>query len=159
MEEEISRFMLATSKFEFFLVNRDLRFAHTIDVRGLRAISGVNWTEIAARIEERFPFATFNFAPSGFLAFKESSPQYLTVRKDGRLKWDSDDIHIDSWDRLLSRSFAQFRNNIAHGNKGQMPAPFTYGRTQEFLRAGHALIKFVSAEVLNEPDWETPIFN
>lgn len=159
MEEEISQFILAAAKFEFFLVNHDIRFAHVTNVRGIRAVAGVNWNVISVDVESRFPFASFDFAAKGILIFKETVPQYLTVGWGGTLKWDSDNAPIDSWDRLLSRSYGQLRNNVAHGNKHQMPAPFTYERTLEFLPAGHALMNFVAAEVCDQADWDTPIFN
>ncbi len=159
MEEEISQFMLAAAKFEFFLVNRDIRFAHVSKVRGLDVVAGVNWTAVAYRIESQFPFTDFDFTDRGILIFKETAPQYLTVGSGGALKWDSDDAPIDSWDRLLSRSFAQLRNNVAHGNKLHMAAPFTYGRTAKFLPAGHALMDFVAIEVCGQPGWKTPIFS
>ena len=159
MEEKISRFMLAAAKFEFFLVNRDIRLARVANVRGLDVVVGVNWAAIAACIEARFPFVDVDFAQRGFSIFKETAPQYLTVGRGGALKWDSDDIPIDSWDKLLSRSFAQLRNNVAHGNKHQMASPFTYGRTVEFLQAGHTLMDFVAIQVFGETDWNTPIFS
>ncbi|QKD03474.1 hypothetical protein EB235_19825 [Mesorhizobium loti R88b] len=159
MEQDISLFILAAAKFEFFLVNRDIRFAHVTNVRGIRAVTGVNWSVIAVDVENRFPFASFDFAGRGILIFKETVPQYLTVAWGGALKWDSDNVPIDSWDRLLARSYAQLRNNVAHGNKHQMPAPFTYQRTLEFLPAGHALMDFVATQVFDEADWNTPIFN
>ncbi|WP_146165120.1 hypothetical protein [Mycoplana dimorpha] len=89
--------------------------------------------------------------------FKDSAPQFLVKADDGRLKWDSDEAVIDSWDRLFSRSFAQLRNNIAHGNKALMPAAFTHERTEKFLVAGHALMDFVAQAIFFRTDWDGPI--
>ena len=157
MDARIARFMLMVSKFEFFLVNTDLSLAHIRQTNGLRKIEGTNWARVAGLVEERFPFARFDFAPSGFGIFHVTAPQYLVVGDDGVLKWDSDDESIDSWERLLARSFAQLRNNVAHGNKAQLPAPFTCDRTDQFLQAGEMLIDFIASNVFEDPGWETPI--
>ncbi|PBC21281.1 MULTISPECIES: hypothetical protein [unclassified Mesorhizobium] len=158
-EKDIADFMLKASKFEFFLVNRDTSLAHTNAVGGLIVISGVNWTRVAQRVEANFPFHSFDFASSGFEIFAQAAPQYLVIKHDGRLGWDCDDEPIASWDWLLSRSYAQLRNNAAHGNKHQMPAPFTYDRTARFLPAGIALMNFIANRVFSEIDWDTPIFS
>jgi hypothetical protein len=157
MEEEIARLMLKMSKFEFYLVNRDIELARTTAIKGLNVVTGIDWNRLARWVEAKHPFTKFDFAQSRFQAFKETAPQYLVKMESGRLGWDSDDRPIDSWERLLSRSFAQLRNNIAHGNKAQMPAPFTRDRTAQFLEAGDALIDFMAREVFDEPGWETPI--
>ena len=159
MEQAIAKFMMTMSKFEFFLINLDIDLAHVAKVRGLDVVQGVNWTRLAARVEGRYAFATFDFERSGFAVFRNTAPQYLTRDGAGKLKWDSDDNPQASWDWLLSRSFAQFRNNVAHGNKHQLPAPFTFGRTQEFLHAAPILIEFIAHDVLDTPQWQTPIFN
>lgn len=159
MEEEIAGFMLKASKFEFFVVNRDIELAVTKSVRSLTVISGINWTKLAQRVEARFPFASFDFSKSAFEIFAQTAPQYLVVKEKSRVDWDSDNEPIDSWDRLLSRGYSQLRNNVAHGNKKQKAAPFTYERTAQFLPAGLALMEFVAKEVLGESDWDTPIFS
>ena len=89
--------------------------------------------------------------------FAETAPQYLVAKRDGVLDWDSDNLPVDSWDRLLSRGFAQFRNNVAHGNKHQMTAPFTHERTGQFLAAAPVLIDFIATQVFDMPGWETPL--
>jgi len=155
MEAKISQFILKVSKFEFFLINTDITLAHFDRATG--AVTGLNWTRLAALIEAEMPFSAFNFQQSGFSIFKDTAPQYLTISPEGCLKWDSDDQPIDSWERLLSRSFAQLRNNVAHGNKAQMTAPFTLGRTEGFLNAGDNLIEFIAEHVFHNPDWQTPI--
>lgn len=159
MDDEIANFILKASKFEFFLVNRNNSLALTKDVRGLKVVAGVNWTRLAHLVEDAFPFASFDFSNSDFAIFATTSPQYLVLGKEGGLKWDSDNQLIDSWDRVLARGYAQLRNNIAHGNKHQMSAPFTYDRTATFLTAGLALMNFVANKVFSEFDWDTPIFN
>ncbi|WCK68982.1 hypothetical protein [Agrobacterium tumefaciens] len=155
MEDKIAVFMLRVAKFEFFLMNADLSFAHVETITGI--VKGLNWTRLAQRVEEAQPFAKFDFDNSPIRLFKETSPQYLVMGPEGRLKWDSDDEVIQSWDRLLNRSFAQLRNNIAHGSKGLLSAPFTHDRTEQFLIAGHVLIDFIAVRVLGYPDWERPI--
>ncbi|MER8479776.1 hypothetical protein [Mesorhizobium sp. M1163] len=129
MEEEIARFMLKASKFEFFVINQSIELALSKEVRTFAAVSGVNWTKLAQRIEEKFPFTSFDFSKSGFEIFAQTAPQYLVIKENNRADWDSDNDSIDSWDRLLSRGYAQLRNNVAHGNKKQKAAPFTYERT------------------------------
>ena len=157
MEEVIARLLMKMSKFEFYLVNRDTELAHTRTANGLEVVTGINWTRLAQQIERAYPFSKFDFGRSSFGVLQETAPQYLVKTANGYLKWDSDDLPITSWDRLLSRSFAQLRNNLAHGNKAQMPAPFTYDRTEKFLAAGDALIDFIAAHVFDAPHWETPI--
>ncbi|KSV75983.1 hypothetical protein N185_16175 [Sinorhizobium sp. GW3] len=151
MEDKISEFMLRVAKFEFFLINADIDLAHVETATGI--IKGLNWTRLAQRVEDKYPFATFDFDNPPIRMLKETAPQYLVKSVEGRLKWDSDDEAIASWDLLLNRSFAQLRNNIAHGNKGLLPAPFTQRRTDRFLIAGHALMEFVAVTVLGYPDW------
>ncbi|MDX8470323.1 hypothetical protein RFM26_32095 [Mesorhizobium sp. VK23B] len=159
MEQDIANFMLRAAKFEFFLVNRDTSLVHTKVVGVFTAIIGVNWTKVAQFVEVAFPFNTFDFTNSGFEIFAQTAPQYLVIKHDGRLGWDCDNEPIDSWDRLLTRSYAQLRNNVAHGNKHQMPAPFTHDRTAQFLPAGLALMNFIANQVFLESDWDTPIFS
>ena len=74
MEDQIANFMMKESKFEFFLVNRDLALAHTAEVRGLTVVTGVNWTKLSQSVEAKFPFETFDFAQSGFRIFVSASP-------------------------------------------------------------------------------------
>ena len=78
-------------------------------------------------------------------------------KHDGRLDWDSDNVKVDSWEQLLARSYSQFRNNIAHGNKSQLLAPFTEGRTEEFLAAAPRLIDFIARDVFDKPNWDSGI--
>ncbi|WP_245710326.1 hypothetical protein [Albimonas donghaensis] len=141
MDKEISEFMLLAAKLEFFLVNFDQSFAR-VD-RATRIVRGVNWDRIGQSLEDKHPFSEFDFEGSGFQLFKETAPQHLVAKEDGGLKWDSDEIDVVSWQVLLGRSYAQLRNNVAHGNKAQLPAPFTLNRTRQFLEAGHQLIHFI----------------
>jgi hypothetical protein len=157
MEDQIAQFLLRAAKLEFFLANADVQLVHLRPAGQLNIVSGVNWTAVAQRIEAKYPFAAFDFALAPFGLFKETAPQYLVWSSENRFKWDSDDNPINSWDRLLSRSYAQLRNNIAHGNKLQMPAAFTHERTAAFLDAGNALIEFIASDVFARPHWETPI--
>lgn len=151
MDEEIANFMLLAAKFEFFLVNHDQTFAH---VDGdTRVVRGVNWDRVGHSLESKHPFTSFKFVESGFQLFRETVPQYLVVKEGGGLKWDSDAIEVSSWQILLGRSYAQLRNNVAHGNKAQLPAPFTHDRTREFLEAGRRLIHFVAAEHSSDETW------
>jgi len=155
VEEEISHYMLRVAKFEFFLVSTDINLAHVSGAN--QAILGVNWTRLAQHVEHRYPFAQFDFDHPPIRIFKETAPQFLVQSDHGGVKWDSDDVFIDSWDRLFSRSFAQLRNNIAHGNKALMPTAFTYERTGQFIAAGHALMDFVGQAIFNRGDWDGPI--
>ncbi|NOC91923.1 hypothetical protein GS614_08335 [Ruegeria sp. HKCCD6604] len=155
VDEEIAEFMLLASKFEFFLVNLDQTFAH-VDGE-TRAVIGINWDRVGTSLEDKFPFADFNFANSGFRIFKEEAPQYLTAKEDGGLKWDSDQVNVSDWQVLLGRSYARLRNNVAHGNKAQLPAPFTHERTKEFLEAGHCLIHFVARAHAADDSWSYAI--
>ncbi len=155
MEEMISQYMLRMGKFEFFLVSMDIELAHVSGAN--QAVMGVNWTRLAQRVENRYPFAQFDFDHPPIRMFKETAPQFLVKSDRGGLKWDSDDAAIDSWDRLFSRSFAQLRNNIAHGNKALMPAAFTHERTEQFIAAGHALMDFVGQAIFHYGDWDGPI--
>ncbi|MGX5851699.1 hypothetical protein ACWGTO_32330 [Mesorhizobium sp. PL10] len=124
-ETDIAIFMLQASKFEFFLINRSRSFIHTVSTKGRTIVTGVNWTRVAQAVEAAAPFASFDFISSGFKIFIETTPQCLVIKHNGQLGWDSDDEAVNSWDGLLSRSYAQLRNNVAHGNKHQVPAPFT----------------------------------
>ena len=159
MEDEIANFMLKASKSEFFVVNQNIELALIRSVRKFTVISGVNWTKLAQRVEAKFPFKSFDFSKSGFMIFAQTAPQYLVVKEKNRIDWDSDNEPIASWDRLLSRGYAQLRNDVAHGNKKQKAAPFTYERTAQFLPAGLALMDFIATQVLSESDWDTPIFS
>jgi hypothetical protein len=147
--------MLLAAKFEFFLVNLDQRFAKVNRVT--RTITGVNWDRIGRSLEDKRPFHEFDFAVSGFQIFKETAPQFLVARENGGLKWDSDEVEISSWQLLLTRGYAQLRNNVAHGNKAQLPAPFTQGRTIEFIKAGHSLIHFVAGAYSSDDTWGNPV--
>lgn len=151
MDEEISRFMLLAAKLEFFLVNLNQDFAH-VDEK-TRAVRGVNWGRIGQSLEGKHPFKKFDFAGSGFQLFKETIPQRLVAKDGGGLKWDGDEIEVSSWQVLLGRSYAQLRNNVAHGNKAQIPAPFTRDRTREFLEAGHKLIHFIAGAHSSDDTW------
>ncbi|MEI3854975.1 MULTISPECIES: hypothetical protein [unclassified Ensifer] len=155
MESELSQYMTRAAKFEFFLISCDPSLARTDG--DLRKVTGVQWDVVGQRIETMFPFASFDFEHTPFSIFASEPPQFLVVRDDQRLEWDSDTDAVNSWDRLLSRSFAQLRNNIAHGSKRHPPRPFTHGRTPAFLKAGHALIDFIAAYVFNRSDWEQPL--
>jgi hypothetical protein len=155
MDEEIAGFMLLASKFEYFLINFDQKFAHVDG--GTKAVTGINWEQVGQSLENKSPFAKFDIANSGFQIFKEEAPQYLTAKEGGGLKWDSDQVHITDWQVLLGRSYARLRNNVAHGNKAQLPAPFTHKRTKEFLEAGRYLIQFVARAHDADDSWANAI--
>lgn len=155
IEYTISEFMLRASKFEFFLVNLDQQFAH-VEVAN-NVVKGVNWSRVAITIEDLFPFDCFDFENSDFDVFSTTVPQRLVIQVGGGLKWDSEQVDINSWNTLLARGYAQLRNNIAHGNKAQLSAPFTHDRTLKFIQAGNALIDFIASDVLRKPDWFQPI--
>lgn len=157
MEDRIALFMLKVSKFEFYLINKNTDLAHVRSHNGLEKVEGIDWQRLAATVEGKIPFSEFNFDVCRFGIFRGTVPQYLVKASDGRLKWDSDNDPIDSWERLLTRGFAQLRNNIAHGNKAQLPAPFTHDRTKQFLEGGEVLIDFLASQVFDDPVWETPI--
>ena len=151
MDEEISKFMLLAAKLEFFLVNLNRDFAH-VD-RETRVVRGVNWDQVGQSLEGKYPFKEFDFVRSGFQLFKETTPQLLVAKDGGGLNWDSDEIEVSSWKVLLGRSYAQLRNNVAHGNKAQLPAPFTQDRTIEFLQAGRQLIHFIARAHSSDETW------
>jgi hypothetical protein len=151
LDEEIADFMLLAAKFEFFLVNLDQAFAH-VDNK-TRIVTGVNWDRVGQSLERIHPFNEFDFASSGFQVFKETAPQFLMAKKNGGLKWDSDEVEVSSWQILLRRGYAQLRNNVAHGNKAQLPAPFTHDRTKEFLQAGRTLIFFIAGVHSSDDMW------
>jgi hypothetical protein len=155
LDEEIARFMLFAAKFEFFLVNLNQQFAH-VDGK-TQVVIGVNWDKVGHSLEVKHPFADFDFARSGFQFFRVTTPQNLVAKESGGLKWDGDEILVSSWQILLGRSYAQLRNNVAHGNKAQLPAPFTHGRTREFLKAGHCLINFVAGAHSSDETWSYPV--
>jgi hypothetical protein len=154
LEEAIAQLMLKMGKFEFFLVIWDKSLARRNGV----VVTGVDWTSVGNLIELHHKFSDFDFPSSGFEIFQTSAHQYLTIDRNGNLKWDSDDDPISSWSRLMSRSYAQLRNNIAHGNKAQMSAPFTHDRTEEFIISAHALIDFIATEIMRCAHWETEIY-
>lgn len=155
MDDEIAKFMLLAAKMEFFLVNLDQDFAH-VDGK-TRAIRGVNWVRIGQSLEDIYPFAEFDFESSGFQILKETIPQYLVAKEVGGLKWDSEDVVVSSWQTLLGRGYAQLRNNVAHGNKAQLPAPFTHSRTNDLLEAGHCLIQFIGRTYSPDESWSYAI--
>ena len=155
MDEEIANFMLLAAKLEFFLVNFDQTFAQ-VDGK-TQVVRGINWHRIGQSLEVKHPFTGFDFAGSGFQLFKETAPQLLVVKEGGGLKWDSDEIEVSSWQILLGRSYAQLRNNVAHGNKAQLPAPFTHDRTREFLEAGRRLIHFIAGAHSSDANWSNAI--
>jgi hypothetical protein len=157
VEDEIARFMLRAAKFEFFLANTGIELAQLRPLGHFNIVTGVNWTNVANRVEAKYPFEAFDFKITEFNIFRDTAPQYLVWDVERGFKWDSDNAPIDSWDRLLSRGYAQLRNNIAHGNKFQIPAAFTYERTATFLQAGHALIEFIASNVFSHPHWESPL--
>ena len=151
MDEEIAQFMLLAAKLEFFLVNLDQAFAR-VDKK-TQVVMGVNWDRIGKSLEVNHPFAEFDFRGSGFQIFKETTPQLLVSKKGGGLKWDSFEVDVSSWQILLGRSYAQLRNNVAHGNKAQLPAPFTHERTREFIEAGCLLIHFIARAHSSDDTW------
>jgi hypothetical protein len=142
MDDRIAKFMLLAAKFEFFLINHSYEFAH-IDGR-TGAVKGVNWDRVGSSLEGARPFSEFAFKESGFDIFKETVPMFLKLTRDSRFRWDSEEIEINSWETLLGRSYAQLRNNVAHGNKAQLAAPFRHKKTEEFLVAGEKLILFIA---------------
>ncbi|WP_299648436.1 hypothetical protein [uncultured Tateyamaria sp.] len=155
MDDKIAEFILLAAKMEFFLVNLDQDFAH-VDGE-TRVIRGVNWNRIGQSLEDMYPFADFDFEGSGFQILKETLPQYLVAKENGGLKWDSEDVVVSSWQTLLGRSYAQLRNNVAHGNKAQLPAPFTHNRTKDLLEAGHCLIHFIGGAYSHDDSWSYAI--
>ena len=94
MDKEIAQFMLLAAKLEFFLVNLDQTFAHVHGATGV--VRGVNWERVGESLQSKHPFASFDFAGSGFQIFKDTTPQHLVVKEGGGLKWDSDMIEISS---------------------------------------------------------------
>ncbi len=122
----------------------------------LKKVTGIEWGKLAALIEEKKKFHDFDFSTSEFGCLKTDYPQLL-VEDEGKLKWDSEETEIESWEKLLIRSYAQLRNNIAHGNKAHLPSQFTQGRTKEFMEAGRALREFIAGDIFEKPNWKEPI--
>lgn len=77
MEDRIARFMLRVSKFEFYLMNKNIEFAHLRALGELQKVEGVNWQKVALAVEGKFPFAMFDFTTSSFRIFRETAPQFL----------------------------------------------------------------------------------
>jgi hypothetical protein len=156
IDKNISDYLIRCAKFEYLLVCKDISLAQTEQNGLFQVVKGIEWSKLAQRLEDVRPFATFNFDTYRFGYFKSNTPQFLSI-KDGNLKWDSENKTIDSWILLVTRSFAQLRNNIAHGNKSHMAAAFTADRTEKFIDAGNNFMNFVANELFNEIDWEQPI--
>lgn len=159
-EARIAEFIMRFAKFEFFLINLSTEFAHKSPTKNTKSryIMGVDWICLAKFVEDRHPFQSFQFKNCGFEIFKTASPQRLALKETGRLGWDDEPVEIISWELLLTKGLARLRNNIAHGNKAQLKAPFTEERTELFLDAGQSLINFITADIFDAPDWEHPIF-
>jgi hypothetical protein len=157
IESEIAQYMLRFAKFEFFLLSSDPTLG-TLDENYKPKRISLDWQKVAQRVEQRCPFQTFKPHTFDFAVFFNESPQYLTLDENDELKWDSNDPSFDSWLVVLTRSLLQFRNNIAHGNKGCIPAPFTADRTIEFMKAGHALMNFLSDVLFDIVDWDSDIY-
>lgn len=157
IEKRISDYLVRCAKFEFFLVNSNIELAKIRSISALQTISGIEWNGLAALIEEKHPYGSFNFSQSGFSFLNDNAPQFLTKRQNGSLKWDSDEPHIDSWLKVLTRSYAQLRNNIAHGNKGYLLSQFTQDRTEKFIEAGNKFMDFIAKDVFGNNSWEEPI--
>ncbi|RZS76894.1 hypothetical protein EV217_5126 [Phyllobacterium myrsinacearum] len=151
MEQQLAEYMMRFAKFEFFLMRVDPGF---VQKNKENRVTGVQWDMLANEVEKVFPWATFDFDNSGFAIFKDQPPQYLIIREDHSLDWDGDADPVDDWSKLLTKSFAQFRNNIAHGSKGNPPRPFTHGRTPVFLAAGHNLMNFLTAGLFDGWYWD-----
>lgn len=145
--------MLHFSKFEFFLIGRNRDLAK---VGNAGKVVGVNWNQLGSLLEAKHKFSKFDFTASGFQMFKDTAPQFL-VMTEHNIKWDGNEGKINSWEELFTRGLVQLRNNIAHGSKSLIPAPFTAHRTQEFITAARALIAFVAEDVFSNPHWEEPI--
>lgn len=149
---------MKVARFEFFLINSNIELGKiNEESSGLKKITGVNWGKLARLLEKKFKFVDFNFKEYNLEIFKNTAPQYLVKSESGQLKWDSDDKAIDSWEILLSRGFAQLRNNIAHGNKAHISSAFTQTRTEEFIESGHCLMNFIAKEIFNVEHWASEI--
>ncbi len=155
IENKIANFMLHLSKFEFFLITfGDNEFALK---NCNNKITGVNWIKLGKVVASKYTFSEFDFAERGFEIFKKTTPQFL-VKTENRVKWDSEDITVDSWKILFTKGLAQLRNNIAHGNKACPPVSSRARYTEKFIDAAEALIDFVTKDVLKSPNWEKDIF-
>lgn len=152
MEELVSRAMLRISKFEFYLLSRDVGLAR---LGADRKVIGIDYEKLAEKIEPIHEFNEFDFENSDFKIFKNEPPQFIVLREDQTLQWYSDCIAVTNWKLFFKHGYVQLRNNLAHGNKNFPAFHFTSGRTEQYLKAADALIDFVSAGILNDPDWET----
>lgn len=156
INKKISDYLTRCAKFEYLLICNDISLAKINQGGSFQIVAGVEWSMLAQHLEDKHPFGTFNFNDSSFDYLKSNTPQYLTV-KDDQLKWDSDNKAVDSWILFLTRSFAQLRNNIAHGNKAHLASAHTTDRTKKFIDAGNKFMNFVAKELFNEIYWEQPI--
>ncbi|MGE0269576.1 MAG: hypothetical protein AB7S78_14090 [Candidatus Omnitrophota bacterium] len=159
IEQEISDLLLRFAKLEFYLINKNSEFARTESIGKMTKITGFDWQKVAPVIQDKASFQCYDFKNSPFKILKDEPPQFLTITQDcnKKIKWDSDDTPINSWDRFLTRSVAQIRNNIAHGNKAHIPAPFTADRTQKYIAAVNEFFEFLMEDIFDDKHWETPI--
>lgn len=155
MESTISEFMLLAAKFEFFLATHNRNFVH-IDGTTHKVI-GMNWENVATSLSTAYPFNSFDFASSGFEYLVKTVPQHLIWPPDAAPRWDSEEVDVNSWHILIQKGYAQVRNNVAHGNKALLPAPFTPERTEKFIIAATALIHFVVEAHEGSPYWNAEI--
>ena len=159
LDEKISKFMLKFSKFEFYLITQFLELARTTEcpIKNCKKIAGLNWERLAKKLEEKNKFSDF-LNNKHFPLLSTNPPQYVVITDKRKLKWDSDEAKIDSWETFLTRSLAQLRNNVAHGNKALENAQFTDGRSEEFIEEASRLTDFIIKTLTGKNDWETGIF-
>jgi|GEM_PF-5963767 len=141
LEQKISDYLIRCAKFEYFLIRHNPSFAKT-NTDG--KITGVNWKELAKAIEELHPFSG---AIPDFAILKSDPPGFL-VAESGKIDWKKNPAKIDTWKKLLISSFAQLRNNIAHGSKAH-PAEASPDRALKLIEAGDRLMVFIAQNVLD----------
>jgi len=160
IEKEISSFMLRFSKFEFYLIDMlpELIIASGCPKCADRKITGLDWNKLAAKLEKKITFACIKSKNMNFHMLIDQHPQYLVITPENKIKWDSDVFPINSWNDLLVKGLAQLRNNIAHGNKNHITAPFTHERTKDFLISANYLLNFIIETLLpDHKPWEMEI--
>lgn len=153
MEQHIAKLMVRMAKFEFFMIKSRHDLAQ---VNGNGKVEGFQYSVLANLVEDVVPFNRFDFDESNFSIFRYEPPQYLVLRNNV-LSWDGDGFEISNWEALLTKSYAQLRNNLAHGSKSLQAVQFTHGRSSLYLAAGHAVIDFIGSDVFKNPNWEASL--
>ncbi len=150
IEQEISDYLTRSTKFEYFLIHHNPSFAKR---KSDKKIIGINWEALADHIERSHSFAT---ATQNFSTLKSQPPGFLVIRNE-QVEWEPNCAIIETWKDFLINSFAQLRNNVAHGSKAH-PSNSAPDRARKLVREGNALMTFIAKDVLHVDSWEEDIF-